>query len=102
MVKRLSAMQETWVQTLGWEDPLEKEMGTHSSTLTWKIPWIKSLVGYSPWGREELDMTEQLLFLSLFSCHRLIDHKCVGLFLRPLFCSADICVCFCVSMYLFR
>ena len=37
-VKRLPAMQETWVQSLGWEDPLEKEMETHSSTLAWKIP----------------------------------------------------------------
>ena len=39
MVKRLSAMQETLVQSLGWEDPLEKEMTAHSSTLAWKIPW---------------------------------------------------------------
>ena len=37
-VKHLSAMQETWVRSLGWEDPLEKEMATHSSTLAWKIP----------------------------------------------------------------
>ena len=41
MVKRLSPMQETWVQSLGWEDPLEKEMETHSSTLAWKIPWTE-------------------------------------------------------------
>ena len=39
-LKRLPAMQETWVQSLGWEDPLEKEMATHSSTLAWKIPWM--------------------------------------------------------------
>ena len=39
-VKRLSAMQETWVRSLGWEDPLEKEMAAHSSILAWKIPWI--------------------------------------------------------------
>ena len=37
-VKRLPARQETWVRFLGWEDPLEKEMATHSSTLAWKIP----------------------------------------------------------------
>ena len=49
-----------------WEDPLEKKMATHSSTLAWKIPWTRSLVGYSPWGRKELDMTEQLHFTSLF------------------------------------
>ena len=41
MVKRLPAMRETWVQSLGWEDPLEKEMATHSSTLAWKIPWTE-------------------------------------------------------------
>ena len=41
MVKLLPAMQETWVRTLGWEDPLEQEMATHSSTLAWKIPWTE-------------------------------------------------------------
>ena len=39
MVKHLPAMRKTWVQSLGWENPLEKEMATHSSTLAWKIPW---------------------------------------------------------------
>ena len=38
MVKNLSVMQETWVQSLGWEDPLQKEMATHSSILVWEIP----------------------------------------------------------------
>ena len=41
MVKRLPVMWETWVQSLGWEDPLEKEMATHSRTLAWKIPWME-------------------------------------------------------------
>ena len=40
-VKRVPAMQETWVRSLGQEDPLEKEMATHSSTLAWKIPWTE-------------------------------------------------------------
>ena len=40
-VKRLLAMRETWVRFLGWEDPLEKEMAIHSSTLAWKIPWME-------------------------------------------------------------
>ena len=40
-VKRLPTMRETWVQSLGREDPLEKEMASHSSTLTWKIPWME-------------------------------------------------------------
>ena len=39
LVKNLPAMQETWVQSLGWEDPLEKGMATHSSILAWRIPW---------------------------------------------------------------
>ena len=41
MVKSLPAMREAWVQSLGWEDPLEKEMAIHSSTLAWKIPWME-------------------------------------------------------------
>ena len=40
-VKCLPVMQETWVRFLGWEDPLEKEMAIHSSTLAWKIPWTE-------------------------------------------------------------
>ena len=56
MVKCLPVMWETQVQSLGQEDPLEMEMATHSSILFWKIPWMRSLVGYSPWGPKELDM----------------------------------------------
>ena len=41
MVKHLPTMRETWVRSLGWEDPLEKEMATHSSVLVWKIPWTE-------------------------------------------------------------
>ena len=41
VVKNLHAMQETWVQSLGWEDPLENEMVIHSSTLAWRIPWTE-------------------------------------------------------------
>ena len=41
MVKNLPAIQETWVQSLGWEDPLEKEMATHSSILAWRISWTE-------------------------------------------------------------
>ena len=56
--KSLSAVLETRVQSLGWEDSLEKEIATHSSILAWRILW--SLVSYSPWGLKELDRTEQL------------------------------------------
>ena len=55
MVKNLAAMQESWVSSLCQEDPLEKEMATHFSILAWKIPWIDSLVGYSPWDCKESD-----------------------------------------------
>ena len=59
MVKNLPAVQETRVQFLGREDPLEKGMATLSSILTWEIPSTeRSLVGYSPCGCKESDMTE--------------------------------------------
>ena len=57
MVKCLPAIWETQVQILGWEDPLEKEMATHSSTLAWKIPWTEEPCGLQS---KELDMTEHL------------------------------------------
>ena len=50
------------VQTLGWEDPLEEEMATHSSILAWKTPWTEKPGGYSPQGCKEPDTTEQLHF----------------------------------------
>ena len=57
-VKRLSAMLETWVRSLGREDPLKKEIAIHSSILAGKSHGQRSLVGYSPWGCKELDTTE--------------------------------------------
>ena len=57
-LKHLPPMQETWVRSLGLEDPLEKEMATHSSILAWRIPWTEELGSYSPQGHRELDMTE--------------------------------------------
>ena len=58
MVKNLSVMQETRVQPLGWEDPLEKGMSTHSSILAGESNGQRSLAGYSPWGQEESDIIE--------------------------------------------
>ena len=60
MLKNLLAMWETWVRSLGSEDPLEKGMATHSSILAWRIPWTGGLVGYSPWGHKESDIAEKL------------------------------------------
>ena len=53
-VKNLPAMQETQVQFLGWEDPLEKEMAAHSSTLVWKIPWMEDPGGLQPMGLQRV------------------------------------------------
>ena len=56
MVKNLPAMQEMWVQFLGWEDPLEKEMATHSSILAWEILWTEKSGRLQSMGSQELDM----------------------------------------------
>ena len=56
MVKNLPAMQETWVQSLGLEDPLEKRMAIHSSILAWRIPWTEP-GGLQSMGLKELDTT---------------------------------------------
>ena len=56
-VKNLPAMQETQVQFLGQEDPLEKEMATHSSILAWKIPWTEESGGLQSMGLQESDTT---------------------------------------------
>ena len=60
MVKNLPVIQEMQVQSLSQKDPLEKEMATHFRILAWEIPWTEELVCYSPWGRKELETTEQL------------------------------------------
>ena len=66
-VKNLPAVQDTRVQSLGWEDPLEKEMATHSSILAWRIPWTEEAGGYSPKGCKESDTTE----------HACTSHLCI-------------------------
>ena len=68
MAKSPPAMQEIWVQSLSQEDPLEKEMVTHSSILVWRIPWTEEPGGLQSMesqrvGRKELDTTEQVSLL---------------------------------------
>ena len=58
MVKNLPAVWKNWIQSLGQEDPLEKEMAMHSSVLAWRIQGQRSLVGCHLWGRTEVDTTE--------------------------------------------
>ena len=69
-LKRLLAMWETRVQSLGREDPLEKEMATHSSILAWRIPWMEEPGRLQSTGRKESDTTERLHFLSLDLLHQ--------------------------------
>ena len=69
MVKNLPVKQETWVQSLGQEDPLEKEMAAHSCILAWKIPWTEQPGGCSPWYHKRVRhnffffFKKQLLFI---------------------------------------
>ena len=58
MVKTLPAMQKTPVLSLGWKDPLEKGMATHSSILAWRTPWTEKLGGLQSMGHKESDTTE--------------------------------------------
>ena len=58
MVENLPAKQEMWIQSLGWEDPLEKEMTTSSNILAWRIPWSKEPGGLQSMESQELDTTD--------------------------------------------
>ena len=62
MVKNLLAMQETWIQSLDWDDSLEKGMATHSSILAWRIPWTEEPGGLQSMGYKESDMTKDYHF----------------------------------------
>ena len=66
-VMRLSAMQETWVRSLGWEDPLEKEMASHSSILAWKIPWMEEPGGLQ--SMESQSWTQLMTSLSYINIY---------------------------------
>ena len=68
MVKHLPAVQETWVQSLGWEDPLEEEMAIHSSTLAWKFPWTEEPGRLQSMGSQRVGH-DYVTSLSLFSLY---------------------------------
>ena len=72
MLKSVPAMWETWVRSLAREDPLEKEMATHSSILAWRIPWMEELGGLQSMGHKESDTTERLHF-HLLNIHHLVE-----------------------------
>ena len=65
MVKHLPTVQETWVQSLDWEDPLEKAMAPHSSTLAWKVPWAEERGGLQSLGSQRVGRDERLRFGAL-------------------------------------
>ena len=65
-LKHLAAMWETWIRSLGQEDPMEKEMATRSSILAWRISWMEELGGLQSMGHKESDTTERLHFTFTF------------------------------------
>ena len=69
MVKNLPSIQDTWVGSLGQEDPLEEAMAPHSSILAWKSHGERSLAGYSPWGRRESDTTARTQHARMHTDH---------------------------------
>ena len=80
MVKRLSTMQETWVRALGWEDPLEKQMAIHSSTIAWKIPWTEEPGRLQSMGAAK-SRTRLSYFTFTFTCSESITVRIVMLVL---------------------
>ena len=70
-VKRLHTMQETWVQSLGWEDLLEKEMATHSSILAWQVPWTEEPGGLTVHGvAKSQTQLSDFTFTFIFRAHQ--------------------------------
>ena len=69
-------MKDTQAQSLGWEDPLEKEMATHSSILAWKIPWKEKPGGLQSMDHKQVDTTEQL---SVHACMCVLKHQHLSL-----------------------
>ena len=74
MVKSPPAVRETQVQSLGQDNPLEKEIATHPSILAWKIPWMEEPGRLQSMGSQRVDITERLHFLSFF--HKIPNRNC--------------------------
>ena len=86
-------MQETWVRSLGWEDPLEKEMAAHSSILAWKISWTEEPGGLQLRCHKESVTTERLALGVYGQCYSQLAHT-----LLPAGCPHTSVLCVCVSM----
>ena len=89
-------MQETRVQSLGWEDPLEEDMGTHSSTLAWEIPWKEEPGGLQSMGLQESDTT-----LQLNHHHQSNANTSFGLFFHKFAYSLTLSMCWTLNTRLF-
>ena len=105
MVKRLPAMQETCVQSLGREDPLEKGMTTHSSILAWRIPWTEETCGLESMGSQS-DLTEPLnnnkAGKNLSFQEILLINSLLAPFLLFTFASLPLLGTICLFAYVFR
>ena len=99
-IKRLPAIRETCVRSLGQEDPLEKEMATHSSILAWKIPWVEEPSGLQSMGLQRVghDLATSLIFT--LTCETDLQKHCYNLCQR-MFCSCCLLgVLWCHVLYL--
>ena len=76
MVKNLPAVWETQVRSLGWEDPLEKGMATHTSILAWRIPWTEEPGGLQSMGFKELTTNESTEHTRMHTCTPLLEGCC--------------------------
>ena len=68
-------MQKTWVQSLGWKDPLQEEMATHSNILAWRISWTETLEGCSPWDCKQTQLSKDTLEYTYFPIFFLTNFK---------------------------
>ena len=82
LLKNLPSMKETWVRSLGWEDPLEKEMATHSSILAWRIPWMEEPGGLQSTGSQRVGHDWATSLSDFVSYHLPLCRT--GLFAAPL------------------
>ena len=105
-VMRLSTMRETQVQSLGWEDPLEKEMAIHSRTIAWKIPWTEESGRLQSMRSQRVrhEWTTSLclcpIVCSCLLCQKQATHRCMDLCLGFLSCSIVLYFCFYASTIL--
>ena len=111
MVKSLPAMQETWLRSLGWEDPLEKEIATHSSIIAWKIPWTEEPGRLQPtglqrvghdcvtslwsWFGQQVSLSSRLWSSSFFEHFLTFCHKIIHMYLVLSLPQPWIMLCFC-------